>query len=190
MRLFIMMCCGLGWMSGATAHAGELSVGDAVPLFKALDQDGKSWSLKKQLGDKFLILYFYPAAMTGGCTRQACAYRDYVKTANDSKLTIVGISGDVPESLKYFKEAEGLNFTLLSDSDGAIAKAFGVPTKHGDKTIKRTVNGKEVSLLRKATTARWTFVISPSGKVVYKNAKVRPTADLAEIIELLKKPAE
>jgi len=170
---------------GLTAIAAELAVGDSVPAFSALDQDGNTWSLKDHLGGKHLVVYFYPAAMTGGCTKQACSYRDYLKESSEPDFTVVGISGDAPESLRVFQQAENLNFTLLSDADGAIAAAFGVPVRSGEKTITRTVGGKEVELTRSATIKRWTFVIDPQGKIVYRDNQVKATEDLANILQFL-----
>lgn len=158
-----------------------------APTIQAIDQDGNPWNLKDHLGRKPIVIYFYPAAMTGGCTKQACSYRDYVKSTSDPDLIIIGISGDTPENLKHFQTAENLNFTLLSDPEGKIAQAFGVPVKTGAKSINRTVDGKEVELARNITTSRWTFIISPEGKIIYKNTKVKAPEDIRTVIEFLNK---
>lgn len=158
-----------------------LEIGDASPKFSAKDQDGNDWVLADHLSEKPVVVYFYPAAMTGGCTKQACAYRDYV-AAGEPAFAVVGISADNPEGLKYFQTSENLNFPLLSDPGGKIAKSFGVDVKEGEKSIKRTVEGKEVELVRSATTMRWTFVISPAGKIIYKSDKVKPTEDLQNVL--------
>jgi peroxiredoxin Q/BCP len=163
-----------------------VETGRSAPPIKALDQDGKQWTLAGNLKDKHLVVYFYPAAMTGGCTKQACAYRDYNK-ADSPKFQVVGISGDAVKNLKWFQQAEQLNFTLLSDPDGAIAKAYGVPVKEGEKELTRTVDGNEVTLIRSATTSRWTFIIDPQGKVVYRAEQVKPLADLEDVLTFLKK---
>jgi peroxiredoxin Q/BCP len=172
---------------GLAANAGGASVGDKAPAFKAVDQDGKPWSLKDHLGEKHIVVYFYPAAMTGGCTKQACSYRDHVKTSAEPGFMVVGISGDTPKNLKYFQQAESLNFTLLSDPDGAAAKAFGVPVNKEARSIKRTVDGKEVELTRSATAKRWTFIIDPAGKIVYRDDNVTATQDLENVLEFLKR---
>jgi peroxiredoxin Q/BCP len=168
-----------------TAYAGELTVGEKAPDFKAVDQDGTSWALQKHLGGKYIVVYFYPAAMTGGCTKQACSYRDHIKQVGDLPFEVIGISGDTPQNLNYFRQAEGLNFTLLSDPQGDIAKAFGVPVKGGEKSITRTVGGKEVELNRSSTPARWTFIIDPSGSIVYKNPQVNAAQDLDDVLLFL-----
>ncbi|QBG48345.1 peroxiredoxin [Verrucomicrobia bacterium S94] len=168
-----------------SAAVRALEVGDAAPLFTAQDQDGRSWSLEEQLGGKPVVVYFYPAAMTGGCTKQACIYRDYI-TGGDPTFSVVGISADNPAGLKAFQTAEKLNFPLLSDPGGAIAQSFGVEVKAGAQTIRRTVNGREIELTRSATTMRWTFVVGPDGKIIYKSDKVKPTEDLQHVLTALK----
>jgi len=175
---------------GLNAYANEVQIGDIAPLFKAIDQDEKPWLLEEHTGSKYLILYFYPAAMTGGCTKQACSYRDYVKNSTPPNMEIIGISGDTPKSLKYFQQAENLNFTLLSDPDGKIAKAYGVPVRSGEKAIKRTVNDQEVELTRSSTASRWTFIISPQGKIIYRDDQVKATQDLENVLTFLKKTEE
>lgn len=163
------------------------NIGDKVDDFAAKNENNKSWDAKNFLGKKNVVVYFYPAAMTGGCTEQACAYRDDLSILNDLNAIVVGISGDDPASLKLFKEAHSLNFTLLSDPNGEIAKHFGVPVKEGEKSIIRTISGIEYTLNRSATTARWTFVIDKTGKVVYKSTNVNAAEDSQAVIKALKK---
>ena len=102
-------------------------------------------------------------------------------------IKIVGISGDTSESLRFFQRANQLNFTLLSDPDGAIAKKYGVPVKQGQKSIKRTVDGKEVVLERSNTAARWTFIVDQQGKIIYRDTQVKAAEDLNQIIEFIQK---
>jgi peroxiredoxin Q/BCP len=173
-------------LSTSIMNAGELNVGDKAPAFTAKDQDGKNWRLKKNLGEKYVVVYFYPAAMTGGCTKQACSYRDFMDSNADPDFIVVGISGDNPEGLKYFQQANNLNFPLLSDPDGSVATAFGVPVTEGAKSIQREVNGKEVTLNRTATAKRWTFVIDKKGKIVYKDDAVKATEDLQNVLSFIK----
>ncbi|WP_372806417.1 peroxiredoxin [Pontiella sp.] len=182
MKKWIMVIAGLGVMA-----ASAVEVGEKAPPIVAKDQDGNAWELSGKLGGKHLVVYFYPAAMTGGCTKQACAYRDHIEKGN-ATINVVGISGDTPQNLKWFQTAEQLNFTLLSDPDGAIAKAYGVAVQTGEKAIQRTVDGKEVELKRSATAARWTFIIDPQGTVVYKDDKAKPIADLEKVLAFLSKP--
>jgi peroxiredoxin Q/BCP len=162
-----------------------LSVGDKAPEFKALADDGSTWNITEFLGKKNIVVYFYPAAMTGGCTKQACAYRDHRDDLQSADIVVVGISGDKVENLRLFKLAENLNFTLLSDEKGDIAKAFGVPLTEGG-AIKRTVGGIEHELVREVTAKRWTFIIGKEKKIVYKNDSVNAENDTEEVLNFIK----
>jgi len=165
-----------------------LSVGDKAPEFKALADDGTTWNISKYLGNKYIVVYFYPAAMTGGCTKQACSYRDHKDDLQSAGIEVVGISGDKIENLRLFKQAENLNFTLLSDEKGDIARTFGVPLTDGG-AIKRTVNGTEHDLLRGVTAKRWTFVIGRDKKIIYKNEAVNAEKDTEEVLNFIKQQA-
>jgi peroxiredoxin Q/BCP len=162
----------------------SLSVGDKVPLFKAPADDGSTWDISKFIGKDYIVIYFYPGAMTGGCTKQACAYRDHKDNLASAGATVVGISGDGIENLKLFKQAENLNFTLLSDSKGNIAGSFGVPAGEG-ALIKRTVGGVEHELVRDITLKRWTFIVGKNGKIIYKNEAVDAEKDSEEVLNFL-----
>jgi peroxiredoxin Q/BCP len=163
----------------------QLSVGDKSPVFSATADDGSTWDLKDFIGKKFVVVYFYPAAMTGGCTKQACSYRDHKAELAAAGIEVVGISGDKPEGLKLFKEAENLNFTLLSDEKGEIAKAFGVPVSDGG-SIKKTVLGTEHELFRGVTAKRWTFIIGKNKKIIYRNDAVNAEKDTEEVLNFIK----
>tara|TARA_A100001037_G_scaffold114004_1_gene103857 strand:+ start:60 stop:644 length:585 start_codon:yes stop_codon:yes gene_type:complete len=173
-------------LHAAKPKAKPLNVGDAAPAFSTLDDQGNKWNSADLLGKKHLVVYFYPAAMTGGCTKQACAYRDDRDKLAKLDAVVVGVSGDNPAGLGLFKKAERLNFPLLADEKGAVAKKFGVPAGKGG-SIKRNVDGKEVTLDRGVTTKRWTFVISKEGKVVYKNDKVNAAKDSEAVRAVLAK---
>lgn len=166
-------------------NAQELKVGDKAPTFKTLADDGTTWNAKDYLGKKIIVVYFYPAAMTGGCTKQACAYRDYKSDIESANAVVVGVSGDNVEGLKLFKQAHDLNFTLLSDESGEIAGKFGVPLRDGG-TITREIDGQSFDLVRGTTASRWTFVIDKKGKVVYKNDEVNATKDTEEVLSFIK----
>ena len=128
LAFFLLVC------PGSLLHAGEISgldVGDQVGGFVANDDTGSLWSLHDHLGKRNIVVYFYPAAMTGGCTKQACAYRDRSAHLHELDAIVVGVSGDSVNNLKLFKQANQLNFTLLSDVDGSIARLFGVPIRDG-----------------------------------------------------------
>ncbi len=101
----------------------KLEAGATAPTFFLKNQDEKETSLGES-GDK-VIVYFYPAASTPGCTTQACELRDNINTLKSKGFTVLGISPDKPAKLKKFKDKENLNFELLSDPDNAIAQAYG-----------------------------------------------------------------
>lgn len=163
-----------------------LSVGDKAPFFKGTADDGSTWDMSKFMGKDYIVVYFYPAAMTGGCTKQACSYRDHQNDLKSADAVVVGISGDKPENLKLFRQAENLNFPLVSDEKGEIAKAFGVPVSEGG-SIKRTVGGAEHELVRGVTEKRWTFIVGKDGKIVYKNDAVDAEKDSQQVLDFLKK---
>ena len=163
----------------------QVAVGDKAPAFTAKTDEGSIWKLDDYIGKKNVVVYFYPAAMTGGCTKQACAYRDAQPAIESANAVVVGVSGDNPEGLKLFKKAENLNFTLLADEKGEIARMFGVPVKEGG-TITREVEGKSFDLTRGATASRWTFIIDKKGKIVYKNEQVDAAKDAEVVLAFLK----
>jgi peroxiredoxin Q/BCP len=162
----------------------NLSLGDKIPLFKATADDGSTWDISKYIGKDYIIVYFFPAAMTSGCTKQACSYRDHQGDLTSADAIVVGISGDKPENLKLFKRAESLNFPLLSDAKGNIANSFGVPAGEG-ASIKRTVGGVEHDLVRDLTIKRWTFIAGKDGKIIYKNEAVDAEKDTEEVLHFL-----
>lgn len=103
----------------------RLKAGDIAPQFSLPDQDGELISLTDFLGQKVLV-YFYPKAMTPGCTIQACGLRDNMDDLKKAGVEVLGISTDKPEKLSCFAEKELLNFTLLSDEDHQVASKFSV----------------------------------------------------------------
>ena len=102
----------------------RLSPGDAAPTFTLLDDAGQEVSLSDFAGAR-LILYVYPAAMTPGCTNQACDFRDSLDALQSAGVSVVGLSPDPPEKLAKFREKEGLTFPLLSDPDKDVLTAYG-----------------------------------------------------------------
>ena len=133
----------------------------------------------------YLVIYFYPAAFTGGCTKQACSYRDNDAAFKLLNAQVIGVSGDEYENLQKFKEFHNLNFTLLSDVDGKIAELFGVPTREGN-TIEKEVDGKTLQLTRGVTTSRWTYVVDRNGKLVYKDEDVQAATDYEAVLKEIK----
>ncbi len=166
--------------------SAQVEVGDKAPLFKAKDDLGKTWNLNSFMGKKNVVLYFYPAAMTGGCTKQACAYRDDKVKLDDMDAVVVGLSGDEVKNLKIFKDVYDLNFPLLADEDGSIARAYGVPLKDGG-SIEREYEGGPVTMNRRVTTARWTFIIDKKGEIAYVNKEVNAAEDSKDVMAILEK---
>ena len=162
-----------------------LEIGELIPAFNANDQNGELWKSGDHIGKEYVVVYFYPAALTGGCTMQACSYRDSQSQLNDIDATVIGVSGDPVKNLKIFEQTNNLNFTLLSDVNGHIAGLFGVPQRAGG-SISREVDGKDISLNRSTTASRWTFIVDKSGKIIYKNTEVDVNNDSGEVIEFLK----
>jgi peroxiredoxin Q/BCP len=161
----------------------DLKVGDPAPEFQAKDDHGKVWKSSDVVGKKILVVYFYPADMTGGCTKQACGFRDDMKKLESKDVVVVGVSGDSVRNHQLFKKAENLNFTLLADEKGQVAEAFGVPFVKGEKSIEREVDGKTETLTRGGTAQRWTFVVDRDGKIAMKNTKVQAAEDSKAILE-------
>ncbi len=174
-------------LATATVNAQEkkvdLKVGDAAPVFQAVDDQGKTWKSSDVIGKKMLVVYFYPADMTGGCTKQACGFRDDMKKLEEKDVVVVGVSGDTVRNHQLFKKAENLNFTLLADEEGKVANAFGVPFTKGEKSVKAVVDGKEETLTRGGTAQRWTFLVDRDGKIALKNSQVKAAEDSKAILE-------
>jgi len=123
--------------------------GAKAPNFSLHNQNGDLVSLKDFVG-KYLILYFYPKALTPGCTAQACGMRDIQKELQSLNAAAVGISPDPVKKLQKFKEKHELNFDLLADEDHSVAESYGV------WELKKEYMG----------VVRTTFVIDPTGKIV------------------------
>ena len=170
----------------ADALEVTLSEGDVVPMFEAWAADGMVWRSEDHIGKKFIVVYFYPADLTGGCTRQACGFRDRMKDLEKAGVEVVGVSGDSVDNHQLFARINSLNFSLLADEDGKISKAFGVPVREG-ATITQMVDGVERSLVRGVTASRWTFVIDTNGKIVHKNTAVDAEQDSRNILETVRR---
>lgn len=150
-----------------------LNAGDKAPLFSLPDQDGESISLADYAGQRVLV-YFYPKAMTPGCTVQACGLRDNMDELKQFNVEVLGISTDKPEKLSRFAEKELLNFTLLSDEDHAVAEAFGV---WGEKQFMgKTYDGIH----------RISFLIGADGKIEYVFDKFKTSDHDQVVLEYLK----
>ncbi|WP_102193020.1 thioredoxin-dependent thiol peroxidase [Microbacterium aurantiacum] len=150
----------------------RLESGTAAPDFTLLDQDGAPVRLADLRGTK-TILYFYPAAMTPGCTTQACDFRDSISSLQGAGYRVIGISRDEPSQLTEFRERDGLTFTLLSDPDHAVHDAYGV---WGEKmNYGKVIEG----------VIRSTFVLDEDGIVTLALYNVKATGHVARIRKLL-----
>ena len=130
-----------------------MRVGDEVPDFELPDQDGVPRRLSTMLDDGPLVLFFYPAAMTTGCTREACHFRDLGAEFEAAGVQRVGISGDSVKRQKQFAELHHFDYPLLADVDGEVAEIFGV---------KRSSVARKIG----ASVKRWTFAIGKDRRVV------------------------
>ncbi len=183
----VCLLVGLGGVApGAKGQGSALAVGDKAPQFNANTHTGDLWQAQDRIGrGKYVVVYFYPAALTSGCTKQACSYRDQAADLSGLDVEVIGISADPVNNLKLFRDAHNLNFTLLSDVNGFIARQFGVPVGKGG-AFQTTIQGKEVILNRPYTFARWTFILGKDGKVLYKDTQVDAPNDSRKAIESLR----
>ena len=146
----------------------RLTPGDAAPDFTLPDADEKPVSLADYRGRR-VVVYFYPAASTPGCTKEACDFRDNLSELNGAGIDVLGISPDKPAKLAKFRDKEGLTFPLLSDADKEVLTAWGA---YGEKQMYgKTVTG----------VIRSTFVIDPDGKVELAQYNVRATGHVAKL---------
>jgi thioredoxin-dependent peroxiredoxin len=146
----------------------RLQPGDTAPAFTLLDADEKEISLADYRGRR-VVVYFYPAAGTPGCTKQACDFRDSLAELNGAGLDVLGISPDKPAKLAKFRDKEGLTFPLLSDADKDVLNAWGT---FGEKQMYgKTVTG----------VIRSTFVVDPEGKIEVAQYNVRATGHVAKL---------
>ncbi|MFR9751671.1 thioredoxin-dependent thiol peroxidase [Nocardia sp. 004] len=146
----------------------RLAPGDIAPEFTLPDADGKSISLADYRGRK-VIVYFYPAASTPGCTKQACDFRDNLADLGEAGIDVLGISPDKPTKLAAFRDAEKLTFPLLSDPDRTVLTAWGA---YGEKTMYgKTVVG----------VIRSTFLVDEQGRIEVAQYNVRATGHVAKL---------
>jgi thioredoxin-dependent peroxiredoxin len=176
-----------GSLSAQDEKKVDLKVGAAAPVFSATDDQGKPWKSAELVGKKHVVVYFFPAAFTSGCRAQAQKFRDNMNALNEKGIVVIGISGDAVMTHALFKKAEKLNFTLLADEDGSIAKKFGVPLGKGGVVRTKDSDGMILELKREVTASRWTFIIGLDGKIAYKNTKVNPAEDSKQVGAFIEK---
>lgn len=143
--------------------------GDRAPEFELPSDTGETFSLEDLRGQR-VVLYFYPKDDTSGCTKEACGFRDALPAFDDRDVLVLGVSPDDLASHEKFREKYDLNFPLLADEEGSVARAFGV---WGTKKLY----GKEYEGVH-----RTTFIIGPDGLVERAYAKVRPEGHAEQIL--------
>src|SRR5882757_683964 len=147
----------------------RLAPGDTAPEFTLPDADGNPVSLAGHRGRK-VIVYFYPAALTPGCTKQACDFTDNLGVLAAAGYDVIGVSPDKPDKLAKFRDKESLKVTLVADPDKAVLTSYGA---FGEKTMYgRTVTG----------VIRSTVVVDESGKVEQAFYNVKATGHVAKLI--------
>jgi peroxiredoxin Q/BCP len=150
------------------APAPRLSPGDPAPDFTLDDADAKSVSLSDYRGQK-VIVYAYPAAMTPGCTKQACDFRDSLASLQAAGYEVIGISPDAPAKLAKFRERDAITFPLVSDQDKSVLMAYGA---YGEKQMYgKTVTG----------VIRSTFVIDEDGSIDRALYNVKAAGHVAKL---------
>ncbi|WP_343074858.1 thioredoxin-dependent thiol peroxidase [Phytoactinopolyspora alkaliphila] len=146
----------------------RLSPGTPAPTFTLPDADANPVSLESHRGRR-VIVYFYPAAMTPGCTTQACDFRDNLSSLEAAGITVLGISPDAPPKLAEFRDRDGVTFPLLSDENRDVLQAYGA---YGEKKLygKTTIG-----------VIRSTFVIDPEGVIEKAMYNVKATGHVAKL---------
>lgn len=204
--LGLVFACGLQIPAIASAHDDtaangqqqELNVGDRAPHVQGVDDHGDRWNITEHLGKKYLVIYFYPADFTVGCSKQAASFRDRRNQLMEHDVDVIGISGDSTRNHELFKREWNLNFTLLSDECAEIAHDFGVPVRHGGRAVARRPNGnfllddkgERIILHREVTFLRWMYVIGKDGEIIYKNKNVRPAQASDQVLNFLDQQSE
>jgi peroxiredoxin Q/BCP len=149
-------------------------VGNMAPAFTLLDQDGKKVSLKDFKGKSNVVLYFYPKAMTPGCTTQACGIRDSKAALKKANTVVLGISPDPVNRLAKFIEKQDLNFTLLSDEDHAVTE------KYGCWGLKKFMGREFMGVLRTS------FIVGKDGKLKHVMDKVNTKTHHEDVLALVR----
>lgn len=151
----------------------RLEIGDKAPAFTLTSDTGEQVSLTDFAG-KHLVIFFYPAAMTPGCTKEACDFRDSLATLQDAGYEVIGISPDKPEKLAKFVAKESLTYPLLADTDKEVLETYGA---YGEKKLYgKTVVG----------VIRSTIVVAPDGTVELARYNVKATGHVASLSKALK----
>jgi peroxiredoxin Q/BCP len=145
---------------------GKLKLGDPIPAVTAPDQNGNPVNLAQAAKTGYALVYFYPKAMTPGCTAQACSLRDAYAALQEKGVNVFGVSVDPVETQKQFEQKEHLPFELLSDTDRQVTSAFGVPL------IKNTLASRQAYLFK-------------DGKLVWLDTKASTDKQAQDVLAVL-----
>lgn len=145
--------------------AAAIEIGETAPAIQAVDETGQAIHFSDFYRQGVTLVYFYPKAGTPGCTAQACSLRDSFEGLKARGVQIVGVSEDQPEAQKAFREKYHLPFVLVADADGAVARAFGVPTFLG-------------------FAKRQSFLVK-DGRIVWRDLSVSPSKHVSEVNKAL-----
>jgi len=158
-----LVIAGLVLGFAAAAAAAMPKAGDVAPPFTGQNQDGKTIKSADVIGKKIVLLYFYPKDFTGGCTKEACGFRDRMGELQKDNVQVIGVSFDSADSHTQFIKKYNLNFTLLADPDGKIADAYGV-----------RMEGKNMA-------KRVSFLVGTDGKIVHVTDAGNPDTHFSEM---------
>ena len=148
----------------------KIKVGSCIPKFELKDQYGTNFNIDSVLGQKNIVIYFYPKDDSPGCTKEACSFRDQYEDFKEADALVIGISSQSVESHLNFANKHNLNYTLLSDPGNKIRKLFGVPSNF-------------FGLI----PGRVTYVVNKEGKVVYLfNSQIMSEKHVTESLQILK----
>ena len=150
-----------------------LTVGKKAPDFELPDEEGRPVKLS-QLEGRRVIVFFYPKAMTSGCTREACDFRDHMAEFEQANVVVLGVSTDGLESHQHFAEKRKLPFPLLSDEDAAVSKLYGVYKQ-------KNLYGKKYLGIE-----RTTFIIDRTGRVAQIYPRVKVEGHVEDLLEFVK----
>jgi thioredoxin-dependent peroxiredoxin len=154
-------------LTTSISHAAMPKAGDAAPSFEGTNQDSQIVKLADFAGKKIVLLYFYPKDFTGGCTKEACGFRDRMGELKTNNVEVIGVSFDSADSHKKFIEKYNLNFTLLADTDGKITGAY------------------DVKMPVMKMSKRVSFLIGTDGKIVHVTDAGNPQTHFDEMKEAI-----
>jgi peroxiredoxin Q/BCP len=163
MKIYLTLLAALSMFISTAALADMPQVGDKAPFFQGVDQNGQTVKSSDIIGKKIVLLYFYPKDFTGGCTKEACGFRDRMADLQKDNVELIGVSFDTTDSHKSFAAKYGLGFELLADTDGKISDAYG--TRMGDKNMSNRIS----------------FLIGLDGKIVHETNSGNPQQHFDEM---------